>query len=65
MSALPAIPKRTTSAFAFIGVILYLGSTYLNILEKDSATLGIWGGILLIVIATIFQIIIWIWLDSD
>ena len=65
MSALPQIPKRTTSAFLFLGILLYLGSTYMNFLKEDSAVLGIWIGITLIAIAIIFQIATWIFIDSS
>ncbi len=56
---LPEIPKSKTLGFLFIGSLLYLGSTYLNNQYSGSATLGIWLGILLIVIGIFAQITNW------
>lgn len=56
---LPEIPSSKTLAFVFFGVILYIGSSYLNILEPNSSIVGIYFGLGLIVIGTCAQIIIW------
>jgi len=57
---IPPIPRKTTPAFALIGVMLYLGSTYLNTLKENSADIGIGIGIAMIFFALIFQIIFWV-----
>jgi hypothetical protein len=59
MVELPSFPKEKTSIFIISGILLYLGSSYLNILKSDSATLGIWMGVLLILIGAIAQIKNW------
>jgi hypothetical protein len=57
---IPEIPKSKTLGFLFLGIILYIGSSYLNILKADSSDIGIFFGIGIIVIASIAQIINWI-----
>ncbi|NQV39926.1 MAG: hypothetical protein HQ505_05230 [Nitrosopumilus sp.] len=53
------IPESKMLGFAFFGVVLYLGSTYLNIQQHESANLGVGLGIFLITISIDFQIISW------
>ncbi len=63
--SLPEIPSSKTLGFAFLGILLYLGSTYLNILKSDSATFGLWLGIILIIVALFAQIINWVIFWND
>ena len=60
MVNMPEIPSSKTLAFVFLGVILYLGSLYLNNLESDFSTIGASFGLGLIIIGTIVQILHWI-----
>ena len=60
MVNLPEIPKSKTLGFLFLGIVLYLGSTYLNMLKPDSAIIGIAFGIGLIIIGMFAQINNWI-----
>jgi hypothetical protein len=54
------LPEKKTSMFLFGGVILYLGSVYLNTLKPDSAWWGVLIGIGLIVLAASVQIALWV-----
>ena len=58
--SVPPIPRKTTPAFALIGVILFLGSTYLNTIKENSADIGIGIGIAMIFFALFFQIMFWL-----
>ena len=60
MVNIPEIPKKKTIAFASLGIILYIGSSYLNILKTGSGDIGVYLGIGLIVVSTLAQIINWI-----
>lgn len=42
-----------------LGIILYLGSVYLNIQKENSAEIGIYFSEALILVSFIFQIIMW------
>jgi hypothetical protein len=54
------LPEKKTSLFLIAGVVLYLGSAYLNTLKVDLANLiGLFLGGLLIVISIIAQIKLW------
>lgn len=57
---LPEIPAKKTTAFLFIGVLLYLGSTYLNIMQSGSASLGVPISEIVMVIAILAQVINWL-----
>lgn len=57
--AIPEWPDKKTSIFVVSGIVLYLGSSYLNVLKADSGTWGVWIGLLLIVVATAAQIKNW------
>ena len=60
MWGIPEIPSSKILAFTFFGIILYIGSSYLNILQSDSSVIGMYFGLGLIVIGTIAQILSWI-----
>ena len=51
--------SKKMPSFLALGIILYFGSTYLNILKENIATLGQVLGIIIIIIAFIVQIISW------
>lgn len=45
--------------FLFLGIVLYLGSSYLNVLKGHSANFGVYLSIFIILIASISQIVNW------
>lgn len=58
---IPKISEKKTIAFASLGIILYLGSVYLNILKTSSAAdIGMYSGIGLIILASLAQIKNWL-----
>lgn len=58
--SIPEIPSSKVLGFLFFGVILYIGSTYMNIIKPNFGLIGVWLSIILIVIAIIVQVGIWI-----
>lgn len=60
MVNLPEIPKSKTLGFLFFGVVLYLGSTYMNIQQPDSANSGIAISFILIFFGIFAQGMNWI-----
>lgn len=56
---LPQIPKSKILGFIFLGILLYLGSLYLNILKVGIADIGVGFGLLLIGLGMVAQIINW------
>lgn len=60
MVKLPEIPVKKTTAFLFLGILLYLGSAYLNILQGGSASLGIPISEAVMAIAILAQVINWL-----
>ncbi|MHB8602006.1 MAG: hypothetical protein ACYC6W_09625 [Nitrosotalea sp.] len=57
---LPKISDKKTIAFVSLGIILYLGSAYLNILKTSSADIGVYSGIGLIILGSLAQIKNWL-----
>lgn len=57
---MPEIPKSKTLGFVFLGIILYIGSSYLNILKSNSSDIGMYLGLAMIIGASIAQIVNWI-----
>jgi hypothetical protein len=61
------LPKQKTTAFFFIGTILFLGSSYLDFLKEPYALIGIVLSALIIIISLFAQIINWFyyWNEKD
>ena len=53
------IPESKILGVMFLGIILYLGSAYLNLLKINSAYIGVGIGLILIISAFIVQILSW------
>lgn len=52
--------KKKTTGFLFLGIILFLGSTYFNMLKENSADIGVHFSIIIIIISIIAQLINWL-----
>lgn len=57
---LPEIPKSKPLGIITLGIVLYVASAYMNILQTGSADIGWYLGIGLILLGTTAQIINWI-----
>ncbi len=60
MVKIPEIPESKPLAVIFLGIVLYIGTSYLNVLASVSIDAGILFGLGLIVIGIIAQIINWV-----
>jgi|GEM_PF-3426386 len=54
-NVVPAIPEGKILGILYSGILLYLGSSYLNIMKVNSADVGLYISMILIAIALVFQ----------
>lgn len=57
---LPDMLKKKTTGFLFLGILLFLGSSYINTLKTGSADFGIYTSIVIIFISIFAQFINWL-----